>query len=112
MISISAPTNQEAEAGIPDYIQGSINSITEEYEKLINAEKSIVNELFYGMVTTTMEYLDCRYKKLKNGPIMCLPLSIPNKISYHSSYALILIDNSLPNKALVPLNFNNQEAVD
>lgn len=86
--------------------------ISSEFERLINAERSIVSELFYGMTTTVMECCSCGYKKFKNDLMMFLPLSIPNKISYHSSCTLMLLGNSPPMKVLIPLNFSVQEAIE
>lgn len=95
--------------GIPqDYLRG----ITAEYEKLISAEKSIVSELFYGMTTTVMECSSCGFKKFKNDLMMFLPLSIPNKVSYHSSSTLMQLGPKAPIKVLVPLNFSIQEAIE
>ncbi|ELA41509.1 uncharacterized protein VICG_01493 [Vittaforma corneae ATCC 50505] len=83
-----------------------------EFERLINAERSIISELFYGMATTIMECRFCGYKKFKNDLIMFLPLSIPNKVSYHSSCTLILLGNSPPIKVLIPLSSSVQEAIE
>lgn len=84
-----------------------------EFRRLIDSDRSIVSELFYGMFTNTMECCKCGFKKKKNDLMMFLPLSIPNKISYHTSSILIMMESRRPPiKILIPLNFTIQEAIE
>jgi len=105
----TTPELPEAPAPVP---MDCSDAITAEYEKLIRAERSIVSELFYGMTTTTMECSSCGFKKFKNDLMMFLPLSIPNKVSYHSSCTLMLNGPRSPVKVLVQLKFSIQEAIE
>lgn len=83
-----------------------------EFKRLINQEKSIISELFYGMSTNTFECQTCKLKKYKSDLMMFLPLPIPNRINYHSSCILILNDLSVPKKILIPLSYSVSEAIE
>lgn len=87
-------------------------TLKNEFRRLIDADRSIISELFYGMFTNTMKCCKCGFTKRKNDLMMFLPLSIPNKISYHSSSTLIMMESRPPIKILIPLNFTIQEAIE
>lgn len=99
-------------SSLGDSTEASEHASITEYEKLINSEKSIISDLFYGMTTTTMQCCCCGHRKSKNDLAMFLPLSIPNKIYYHTSCTLMLLGGSPPIKILIPLNFTIQEAIE
>lgn len=89
-----------------------VEDLRNEFRRLIDADRSIVSELFYGMFTNTMECCECGFEKKKNDLMMFLPLSIPNKISYHPSSTLVMMESKPPIKILIPLNFTVQEAIE
>ncbi|KAM0680591.1 Ubiquitin carboxyl-terminal hydrolase 15 [Glugoides intestinalis] len=114
--SISKTVNLDADAPITNE-QGFLETdmkpeFNYEFDKLINSEKSIVSKLFYNMYRNTMQCNTCGLQKHKDDLMMMLPLSIPNKISYHSSSTLIMLGPSRPIKVLIPLNFTMQEALE
>lgn len=84
----------------------------QEFRKLINFEKSIISELFYGMFTNTLECQKCKFKKFKSELMMFLPLPIPNRVNYHSSCTLLLKETSVPKKVLIPLSYSMSEAIE
>lgn len=78
--------------------------------KLLDYKRSMISDLFYGMITSTLMCSNCKFKKTKDEIINNLSLSIPNKIVYHCSSFFVGKNDGIFNKILVPLSFTIQEA--
>lgn len=90
----------------------SVQSSNAQFREFINAQRSIISELFYGMYTNVFKCSNCGHIKTKNDLLMILTLPIPNKIVYHSSSTLILLQARAPIKILIPLNITVEQAIE